>query len=166
MKKNVMLYCILFCCLLLIGNNITAVPSVTTSQKVESVFELSPKDIIQLNKVQLENRIGRKLSFKEKIALKLVKKKLKKRKDLTSEKAYEQTRIHGLAVAGFVTGLVSIFFAGIILGVLSVVFSGIALGKIKQSPDTFSGKGLAIAGLILGLIGAIGALILVAMVAT
>ncbi|WP_282779875.1 DUF4190 domain-containing protein [Phaeodactylibacter xiamenensis] len=137
-------------------------PAVDTGDRQASVFDLSPESLVSKSKSELQAEIGRKLTLKEKIALKFVKRKLKKNKDLSPRGALEQAEIDGLAIAGFVTGLVGIFILGIILGTLGIVFSAIALSRIKKEPEVRTGKGLAIAGLVLGIISVLGALIIIA----
>lgn len=61
---------------------------------------------------------------------------------------------NGLAVAGFVCSLVGIFIG--IIALLGLVFSAIALGRPGR-------RGLATAGLVLGIIGVVGWVIVVAM---
>ncbi|MCC6320574.1 MAG: hypothetical protein IT438_03960 [Phycisphaerales bacterium] len=61
---------------------------------------------------------------------------------------------NGLAVAGFVCSLVGIFIG--IISLLGLVFSAIALGRPGR-------RGLATAGLVLGIIGVVGWVIVVAM---
>jgi hypothetical protein len=58
----------------------------------------------------------------------------------------------GMAIAGFVCGCVGIlmFWMYAILPILAITFSGISIGKSKR--NGFQPSGLAIAGLILGLI--------------
>ncbi len=58
---------------------------------------------------------------------------------------------NSLAVAGFVVSIVSLFInlAGIV-GLVATILSAIGLSKVKE---TGKGKGLAIAGLIIGIIG-------------
>ena len=75
---------------------------------------------------------------------------------------------NGLGVAGFVTGLLGLIFCwvpglGILLAVLGVIMGGvgIALGKKKGAP-----VGLAIAGLVLGIIALIPAIIIISAVAS
>ena len=60
-------------------------------------------------------------------------------------------RVSGLAVASLVLGLVGFLFCGI-TSILAVIFGGIALSQIKNRPDELTGRGLAIAGLILGVV--------------
>jgi hypothetical protein len=70
----------------------------------------------------------------------------------------------GLGIAGFVSGLVGLFFAGIPLGLIGVIFGGISLSKIKKQPNKFKGKGFAIASIVIGIIAIIGAIIVLAAV--
>ena len=70
---------------------------------------------------------------------------------------------NGLGVAGFVTGLLGLLFCwvpglGIILALLGVIMGGIGIpqGKKKGAPT-----GLAIAGLVLGVIALIPAIIII-----
>lgn len=59
-------------------------------------------------------------------------------------------RTNGLAVAGFVLGLLWLCYIGSILG---VIFGHVALSQIKKSNGMQTGAGLAIAGLVLGYLG-------------
>jgi uncharacterized membrane protein len=67
----------------------------------------------------------------------------------------------GFAIASVVCGLVGLFVFGIILGTLALIFGAIALKRIRNNPGT-PGRGLAIAGLILGLVDVVLLLILIA----
>lgn len=60
---------------------------------------------------------------------------------------------NGLATAGFVVSICSLLinFAGIV-GLIGAILSGVGLSKVKS---TGKGKGLAIAGLIIGIISVI-----------
>ena len=60
------------------------------------------------------------------------------------------TATNGLAIASLVLGIVWIYWIG---SVLAVIFGGIALNQINASNGQQGGKGLAIAGLVLGLVG-------------
>lgn len=63
-------------------------------------------------------------------------------------------------IIGFISSVVGIFIAGIPLGALGVILCAIGLGKIKENPG-MRGKGLAIAGLVIGIIAIVGALIVI-----
>jgi hypothetical protein len=56
---------------------------------------------------------------------------------------------NGLAVAALVLGIVWAFWIG---SALAIVFGHVALGQIRQRNQ--SGKGMAVAGLVLGYVGA------------
>ena len=73
-----------------------------------------------------------------------------------SQPAEDGAKMDGLAIAGFVCGIISLFVFGIILGPLAVIFSALALKRIKRSEGARKGRGLAIAGLILGIVGIVG----------
>jgi len=66
--------------------------------------------------------------------------------------------LNTFALVGFlcsIFALVSVFFIPIVsllACVLGVVFSAIALKEIKRNPESFYGKGLAVAGLVLGIL--------------
>jgi hypothetical protein len=76
---------------------------------------------------------------------------------------------NGLGIAGFVTGLVGLLFSwvpvfGLILAGCGVVLSAVGM---SQSTRTGAHKGLAVAGLVLGIVASIPALfILIAVAAT
>ena len=59
-------------------------------------------------------------------------------------------KVNGLAVAGFVVSLVGLFCFGWLCGILSIVFSAVALKQIPAKNQ--GGKGLAVAGLVIGII--------------
>lgn len=132
-------------------------------QEYMSAFDLQAIDLIQMDKHEVAQRINRKLTIKEKLLFRFVKNKLKKYPHLNTTQAVEQVKTDGLAIAGFITGLVSLFVVGILLGTLGIIFSSIALSRIKKQPEVRKGRGFAIAGLVLGIIGVIGALVFIAM---
>lgn len=150
---------------LLVTNVTKAVNHLPVQKNYHSVFELTGDDLINLERTGLEAKIGRKLTIKERLLLKIVKRKLRKNAKLTGENAAEQVQTDGFAIAGFVTGLIGIFIFGMILGIFGIVFSALALKRIKREPETRKGRGLAIAGLVLGIVALVGAVIIVASLA-
>jgi Domain of unknown function (DUF4190) len=64
------------------------------------------------------------------------------------------TRTSGKAIASLVLGIVSLFLFGVIAGVLAIVF-GVQARKETQRDPTVGGRGLATAGMILGIIGVV-----------
>ena len=71
----------------------------------------------------------------------------------------------GFAIAGFVCGLVGIIpYFGFILGILAIIFSSIARNEIKTK-NIKTGGGLAIVGLILGIVDLLIGLLIIAAIA-
>lgn len=72
-------------------------------------------------------------------------------------------RTHPLATAGFICGLLSLTCcaccAGEVLAVLAVVLSTVALVETGRYPERYEGRGLAIAGIVLGGLGLVLGLI-------
>ena len=72
--------------------------------------------------------------------------------------------ISGFAIAGLVCGILSLpgfLCGGFILAIIGVVFSVVARNRIRREPDRFEGDGLAVAGLIVSIVGlAIGLVVL------
>jgi uncharacterized membrane protein len=69
-----------------------------------------------------------------------------------------------MAVTGLIFGLIGLMggwlCCGPIFSVLGIVFSSVGLSQIKRDPSQQTGRGMAIAGLILSIIGLIALLIL------
>ena len=70
-------------------------------------------------------------------------------------------KTNGNALAGFIFGVLSIvccckFF----FGILGIIFSLIGLSQITRNPQCYEGRGLAISGLVLSLLGFLLAVIL------
>lgn len=61
-----------------------------------------------------------------------------------------QVTVAGLAVASMVLGILWIYWIG---SILAIIFGHIAISQIKKSNGWKSGKGMAIAGLVLGYLG-------------
>lgn len=66
--------------------------------------------------------------------------------------ADEDKKMEAFAVVGFVSGLVGLFVFGYVLGAVAIVFSAISLIRIKKAPAEKKGKGLAVTGLIIGIV--------------
>ena len=62
-----------------------------------------------------------------------------------------RTRTSGLAIASLVTGL--FFWCWVVPGVVSIVLGHLALESIEDSGGTKTGRGMAIAGIVLGWVG-------------
>ena len=71
----------------------------------------------------------------------------------TIQQVYQKTRTSGLAVASLVLGIIGLLFSP--LSVLAIIFGGVAISQTGKDP-TLGGRGMAIAGLVLGIIIAAG----------
>lgn len=88
----------------------------------------------------VESVIGREMSGVERMAFKVSKKRYVKAYNKAA--AEGKGDIDGMAIAGFVLSL--------LIPILGLIFSAIALGRIKKSGK--GGKGLATAGLVIGVV--------------
>jgi hypothetical protein len=68
----------------------------------------------------------------------------------------------GFAIGGFVSGLAGLFVLPLLFGTVAIVFGAISLSRIKKNPSKYKGKGLAIASIIVGIVGIVAALIITA----
>jgi hypothetical protein len=64
-----------------------------------------------------------------------------------------QPPTNGMAIGGVVCGVLGLFCCGPIFSTIALVLSLIALSQINQNPSLYSGKGLAVAGIVLSIIG-------------
>lgn len=60
-------------------------------------------------------------------------------------------KVNGLAVASFVCSMVGIVVFGIIMGILAICFGAVSLNRTKYFPEE-TGKGFAVAGIVVGII--------------
>ena len=122
-----------------VGSFAALVPLTSTKEeaKVEKKAPLGFSKSISTSDV--EQYLGRKMSGMEKLAFKLNKKKLVKA--LNAPHAMSEAT-NTWAIVGFVTSL--------LIAPLGIIFSAIALGQIKKTGER--GYGLALAGLIIGIV--------------
>jgi hypothetical protein len=59
---------------------------------------------------------------------------------------------NGLAIGSLVCGIIGICFLGIVLGPVAMVMGFLALSKAKSNPAQYGGKGMAIGGIVAGLL--------------
>jgi hypothetical protein len=74
---------------------------------------------------------------------------------------YAPTRTNGFAVTSLVLGICGIvlFCLYAIPCILAIIFGAISLNQFKTQPNVYSGRGMAVAGLVLGIVG-VGLLVL------
>ena len=63
----------------------------------------------------------------------------------------QNTKKKGLAIVSLVCGIIGGYTSTV--SIIAVICGHLALNRIKKDPNLYSGKGLAIAGLILGYLG-------------
>jgi hypothetical protein len=75
-------------------------------------------------------------------------------------------RKNGLGIASMVLGIVAVvipcFWIFQIPGVIAVVFGAVALSQLKKHPEKYTGRGMAVAGLVLGLVSLVIMLLFIA----
>jgi uncharacterized membrane protein len=69
-----------------------------------------------------------------------------------------------MAIAGLAMGILSVTVGlcccGWLFGLLGIIFSLVALSQIKQNPGQQTGRGMAIAGLVISILGLIASIVL------
>lgn len=70
----------------------------------------------------------------------------------TAGNPYPTTTTNGMAIASMVLGIVWIYWIGSIVG---LILGYLALREIRKDPQRMEGKGMAIAGIVLGWIGVV-----------
>ena len=64
-------------------------------------------------------------------------------------------RSDGLAIASLVTGIVSLVCCGLVTGVPAIVMGLVSRNRIARSAGALGGRGMAVAGVILGVAGSV-----------
>jgi hypothetical protein len=136
MSKLFKLTFLLLVLLLLYSTSVSAVhtpahKSNKTNELILPAQKLTIDDIINLKRKEIELKLGTKLKFKERFALMLVRKKVKraKKKGLYSEQfegalAYEETQNHGFEgfLIGFIFSLIGLLlFGGPLLWIFGII---------------------------------------------
>ena len=128
------------------ANAVSATPVNIGNDKVDGVVNLH-----SVSNKAAKQKVDRKLTWREKIGLKIIQKsfiKKTKKKAATSLNSKEPKK-NGLAIASLLCGTVGLFIP--FLGSIAAIILGIiSLGKIKNQPDKYSGKVMAIIGMTLG----------------
>ncbi|SER00505.1 DUF4190 domain-containing protein [Neolewinella agarilytica] len=101
-----------------------------------------------LDRAHVEQQLGRKLKFKERIGLSIIRGKAKRQARRAAKTAAGGSPVDGYAVASLVCGILGFFT--FFTAIPALVLGIIALGRFNRDPQYRSGKGMAIAGVILG----------------
>ena len=141
MKKNLFIIPSLILFALLFFNATTKV----TTPTINTTTQIKPQN---LTRVIIEKQLGRKLNFKERVAWFVAKKEMKKLYVVNEGKEVNTNAILGL-----------IF--GYIFAPIGIIFCLIALSQINKNPEKYTGKGLAVAGLVIAIIEIIAIIALV-----
>ena len=121
---------------------------------------------LSLDRESLEEKLGRKLTFKERLAVGVIKRKQRRaerraKKGKRSKAADGTGYGNGMAIAGFVLSILALLFYP--LCVLGLIFSLIGLSKANRQGRPH--RGLAIAGIVIsGILVALGLLVLLLLV--
>lgn len=128
-----------------------------TFQKVEIKNNLKNQETIgddTFNQIEglkindLEKKLGRKMSFTEKASFFFDKRGTTENFFTKSEK---KKGISGLTIAGFTSAVVGLFFLPALFSTAGLVLSAIAMRQAKKNNQ--EGRGLALAGVITGIVG-------------
>jgi Domain of unknown function (DUF4190) len=80
--------------------------------------------------------------------------------DTTQNGTEMRGRSNGMAIAALVCGIIGLFILEIILGPLAIIFGGLALQRANRGAGQ---RGMAWAGLILGVIDVLGFIVILAL---
>lgn len=128
-----------------------------------AVAAVEKAPVQQLDRIHVEQQLGRKLKFKERIALSIVRGKAKRQARREKKAAAGTNPVDGYAVASLVCGILGLLT--IFTAIPALVLGIISLGRFKRDPQYRSGKGMAIAGVVLGGLVLFAVLLIVAIVA-
>lgn len=71
---------------------------------------------------------------------------------------------NSMAIAGLVMGILAVTIGlcccGWLFGLLGIIFSLVALSQIKRNPEQQTGRGMAIAGLVMSILGLVASIVL------
>jgi len=85
-------------------------------------------------------------------------------KPASDKPVYAKQKNNTLAISSLVLGILSLFFY-FLTAIPSIITGHMARSRVKKSPDEYSGKGMALAGLIISYIMLVVSAIMIASVA-
>lgn len=124
---------------------------------------LSASTAININEVVTNSNVAKKVTKKSRIVKEIaaVKSVFLNAANAPAPPANGQ-KVHWAAIVSLSTGIVGVLLLNILLGACGIVFGAIALKKISDDNGTYKGKGMAIAGLVCGIVASVGFLIVIA----
>ncbi len=140
-----------------------------TTSTVDAAFFSPPveaqqvKQFQELERANVEQKLGRKLTFKERLGLSIVRGKAKRQARRGAKIAAGGSPVDGYAVASLVCGILGLFT--LFTAIPALVLGIISLGRFKRDPQYRSGKGMAIAGVVLGGLVLFAVLLIIGIVA-
>lgn len=110
---------------------------------------------VDLSRGAVEVQLGRKLTFTERVALSIVRKKAKKQAKRQAKSAADGRITDTPALLSMIfgiVGLIGLFVSGyfLLLSIAAVVLGIVGLSNINRNPGYKKGKGFAIAGIAIG----------------
>jgi Domain of unknown function (DUF4190) len=64
-----------------------------------------------------------------------------------------RTSTNAFAMTSMIWGIIGILMFGILLGTMAIIFGCVAIRQMDQRPQEFTGRGMANAGIICGIVG-------------
>ena len=133
--------------LLFLVVSLISIQATSTKVTLQTCSIEHQKKVSSLTRTDIEKQIGRKLNFKERIAWVIAKKQMKELIYSEPTKETNQNAIIGL-------------FLAYLIPPIGLVFCLIALSQIKKNPEKYSGKGLAIAGIVIVVVEIVALIVL------
>ena len=66
-----------------------------------------------------------------------------------------EPKVHWAALTGMICGILGLLVTPFLFASLGIIFGGIGLSKIKKNPEKYKGKGMAVTGLVTGIIAVV-----------
>lgn len=108
-----------------------------------------------LSRDAVEARIGRKLKFSERIALSVVRGKVKRQARKRAKAGPDGTVVDAPSLLSMILGILAFAVAiftpfAFFLAIAALVLGIVGLGRVKRAEGYRTGKGFAVAGIVLG----------------
>tara|TARA_B110000902_G_scaffold235953_1_gene281676 strand:+ start:347 stop:1009 length:663 start_codon:yes stop_codon:yes gene_type:complete len=128
----------------------------TEIRNKEFILEKSKLITSNQNSIEKKNDIALEAFHKEELRTqiknlqKVVKESTNNIKSVDGEG--EEPKVHWAALTGMICGILGLLITPFLFATLGVIFGGIGLSKIKKNPEKYKGKGMAVTGLVTGII--------------